>query len=116
MVLLATGQRHSRLSRRLDHWQDYRGGVLPVSKDALRRGLKVWIRGLEDVGNELLRIAVDHWEPRALNLDHDAMTFPKHVVVREQIDVVFDRLVWADRFGLFETIAESPTQHVGRDH
>jgi hypothetical protein len=36
---------------------------------------------LIDAGDVLLRVAVNHWEPGGLNLDHDAMSFQESVIV-----------------------------------
>src|SRR5271170_7710966 len=65
------------------------------------------IRGL-GVGNvdEGLRIAISEWEPRALNLHHDAMATAEGVI--DVLEGRFDLFHFArgERFWLFKTVAE----------
>src|SRR5436190_883610 len=43
--------------------------------DALRGDDEIFLLGEEDVRHIFLRIAVDQWEPRTVDLHHDAMAF-----------------------------------------
>jgi len=48
--------------------------------------LVVGLLGLENVGYELLRVAIVHGEPGALHLHHDAVAFLEDVIRGVQID------------------------------
>ena len=67
----------------------------------LRRFAEVLGLGQKDVGYELLWIAIDEREPRALHLDHYAVTLQKHVVIRRKTDFVRNNRTRRDRFRLF---------------
>src|SRR5450631_986116 len=60
---------------------------------SLRRWHKISSRGLVDARHKLLRIAVDHREPRRLHLHHDAVALQKDVIVVAQRDAPLSRLV-----------------------
>ena len=62
---------------------------------------------LEDVRHELLRIAVDQREPRALHLHHDLVPLPEPVMLHVQVDRVLLHLVRRDRLRLLEALAEA---------
>jgi hypothetical protein len=51
--------------------------VFGRSQDPMCGLLEIFGLGKVDIRHKLLRIAIDDWEPRALNLDHQAMAFRK---------------------------------------
>jgi len=67
---------------------------------ALRRLLKIGFGCVVNV-DELLRVAVHEWKPRALNLHHDAMALQEDMVMIAQRHVPFRRLVESERLRLF---------------
>ena len=56
--------------------------------DVMRRRLEVIRLGLEYVWYERLRVAVDDWEPCALHLHHEAVSFEERVALRVQAERV----------------------------
>src|SRR5438445_10631401 len=81
--------------------------------------------GFENVGHELLRIAVDDGKPCALHLHHDAVALLEDVIRGMEIDDERRYLSGNDGLGLFERFAEapanrskspSPSFQIGRAH
>ena len=86
------------------------------AKYLLCRGLKVGLFRQEDVGNKNLRIPIDHREPRALNLDHDAVATLELLIVRGKKDLVLLNRICLKRFGFFKAFQIPRAKHVSRDH
>jgi len=54
----------------------------------------VAVLSFKDIGHILLRVTINHREPGALYLDHDAMSLSKSVVDFMKIDDKLLRFVW----------------------
>src|SRR5678816_769926 len=90
--------------------------MAPRPKYLLRGWLKVGLFREEDVGNEGLWIPIDHREPRALNLDHDAVTTFERVIVRRKSDLVLVDGICCQRFGFLKAFQIPRAKHVAGDH
>src|SRR5579872_5520352 len=64
----------------------YIGGIAVGVVNALRGLLIITLFCLENIRNVLLRVAVDHRKPCALNLQHDSMPLQEAMVVSVNID------------------------------
>jgi len=68
--------------------------------NSLRCGEKVPRLGLINARHKLLRIAVNHRKPGGLNLNHDAMSSEKYMIVVSQWDFELGGTVRNERFGI----------------
>src|SRR5450631_427409 len=74
-------------------------GVLSRPVDPLRRFLKILGLRRGDL-QELLRIPIDQWEPRALNVDHQAMAPAEGMIDVGQLEFDLLDLARSERLGL----------------
>src|SRR5574340_257934 len=95
--------------------QDYTGSSRLAAKDPLPRRHVILILGLEDIVHELLRIAVDQREPRALHLHHDLVSLQEGMVVGVQAEPVLQRLVRRDGLRLLKAVAEASAEDLVGD-
>src|SRR5687768_6048210 len=86
------------------------------TKDFLDGWLKVRLLRQEYVGDKCLRVAIDHWKPGALHLDHDAVSFFESMIVGGKRDLVMINCVGRERFRLFEALQITSTKNVARNH
>src|SRR5262249_48898824 len=92
-----------------------RGGVLRRAMHLLACNLKVGVLRFEDVGHELLWVAIDEWEPGALDLHHDLVPLAETMMVPVQVDEVSIHRARHDRLGFFKTLAEPRTHRFTAD-
>src|SRR5262245_26061775 len=82
------------------------GRVQPArTQNALRGLLKVFRLRLRNI-NELLRIAINKWEPRTLDLNHHAMSAPERVINIGHLKIDRGWLIGRHRLRLFKAVAE----------
>ncbi|MFT7622445.1 MAG: hypothetical protein ACI9WU_001618 [Myxococcota bacterium] len=91
------------------------GRTLRVSVDFMCGSDEVVRFGLEDVGHLALWVAVDHWEPRALYMDHYLVALWEGVEHVLQQKLHAGRDPWLKGFGLFVAIAEAAPEDFAAD-
>ena len=99
----------------LAYWQHNMGRMPPGSIDALRCDLEIFCLCLEDIGHKLLRIAVDEWEPCALDLNADSVALQEDMVRGVKIDTVLHYAVTRYWFWPFKALSETATKNLVRD-
>ena len=62
--------------------------ILCRTVDAMRRFPKIRCLRLENVRNERLRVPINYWEPRALDLHHQPVPLEERVILRVQAESV----------------------------
>src|SRR6185436_10718966 len=83
----------------------YPRGILRCPVNLVRRRSEVALFGVEDIGHEGLRVAIDDRKPRALHLHHHAMPLLERVVLRMQAPRVFEDGIRRDGGRLLESRA-----------
>ena len=86
------------------------------SEDALRGRDEVGRLREKDVRHELLRVPIDHREPGALHLHHDAVPGLERVIVGGERNHVLDRNVRRQRGGLLDALVIPAADHVAGNH
>src|SRR5688500_4608644 len=83
---------------------------------ALSGFAEVFRLGQEDVGNELLGVAIDERKPGALHVHHQPMPLLKPMQHIEKLDANLSGLPRLKRLGLFIALAKSSSKHLASDH
>src|SRR5215510_11721138 len=83
------------------------GSVGLRSEHALCGGDVIRILRLENVLDIFLRITINHWEPGALNLNHDLVSLLETVILMYEINVELGHLVGSQRFRFIKAIVIS---------
>src|SRR5438105_255189 len=102
------------LSRR-HHRQLNKARLIRRVINPLRRFLKIFRLGPENIRHELLRIAIVKRKPTGLNLDHDAMTRQKDVICRRQRPAIKQRLIRLYWLWIIKAFAIPPAKDVHRN-
>jgi hypothetical protein len=82
----------------------------------LHRFLVIGGLGPKDVRYKCLRIAIVEREPARLYLHHDAVTGEEDVVCRRQSELIKQRLIGRDRFGVGQALAIAAAKDIGGNH
>ena len=83
-----------------------------IVKDRDRGFLEIRLLGSIGI-HEVVGVSIDEWEPVALDLNHDPMTFQESVHHFVELKVDARRLAGHDRLGCLQRIAESAAHDVG---